>query len=67
MVVRTFPADLLTTSGLSILLHAVFSHPDATSYDKHGFVEVPHFFHHGILQWNYRKMTINGHFPIIPL
>ena len=24
-------------------------------------------FNHGILQWNYRKMTINGHFPIIPL
>ena len=24
-------------------------------------------FYHGILQRNYRKMTINGHFPIIPL
>ena len=25
------------------------------------------FFGQGILQRNYRKMTINGHFPIIPL
>ena len=30
----TFPVSLLTTSGLSILLHGVISLPDATSYDK---------------------------------
>ena len=29
----TFPENLLTTSGLSILLHGVISFPDATSYD----------------------------------
>ena len=30
----TFPVNLLTTSGLSLLLHGVISLPDATSYDK---------------------------------
>ena len=30
----SFPENLLTTSGLSILLHGVISLPDATSYDK---------------------------------
>ena len=34
MDVITFPVNLLTTSGLSILLHGVISLPDATSYDK---------------------------------
>ena len=34
MDVITFPENLLTTSGLSILLHSVISLPDATSYDK---------------------------------
>ena len=34
MDVKTFPVNLLTTSGLSILLHGVISLPDATSYDK---------------------------------
>ena len=34
MDVITFPENLLTTSGLSILLHGVISLPDATSYDK---------------------------------
>ena len=29
-----FPKNLLTTSGLSILLYGVISLPDATSYDK---------------------------------
>ena len=30
----TFPENLKTTSGLSILLHGVISLPDATSCDK---------------------------------
>ena len=30
----TFPENLSTTSGLSILLHGVVSLPDATSYDN---------------------------------
>ena len=34
MDVITFPENLLTTSGLSILLHGVISFPYATSYDK---------------------------------
>ena len=34
MDVITFPVNLLTTSGLSILLHGVISLPDATVYDK---------------------------------
>ena len=32
--VITFPENLQTTSGLSILLHGVISLPDATAYDK---------------------------------
>ena len=32
MDVITFPKNLKTTSGLSILLHGVISIPDATSY-----------------------------------
>ena len=34
MDVITFPVNLWTTSGLSILLHGVISLSDATSYDK---------------------------------
>ena len=34
MDIITFPINLLTTSGLSILLHGVISLTDATSYDK---------------------------------
>ena len=34
MDVITFSVNLLTTSGLSILLHGVISLPNATSYDK---------------------------------
>ena len=34
MDVITFPENLLTTSGLSILLYGVISLPDATSCDK---------------------------------
>ena len=34
MDVITFPVNLLTTSGLSILLHGVISLSVATSYDK---------------------------------
>ena len=34
MDVITFPENLLTTIGLSILLHGVILLPDATSYDK---------------------------------
>ena len=34
MDVITFPVNLYTTSGLSILLHGVILLPDATSYDK---------------------------------
>ena len=34
MDVITFLVNLLTNSGLSILLHGVISLPDATSYDK---------------------------------
>ena len=34
MDVITFPVNLYTTSGLSILLHGVISLSDATSYDK---------------------------------
>ena len=32
--IRTFPKNLSTTTGLSILLHGVILLPDATSYDK---------------------------------
>ena len=35
MDVITFPVNLKTTCGLSILLHGVISLSDATSYDKH--------------------------------
>ena len=35
MDVITFPVNLQTTSGLSILLHGVISLPDATSYDNY--------------------------------
>ena len=38
MDVITFPVNLKTTSGLSILLHSVISLPDATSYDKYVFL-----------------------------
>ena len=34
MDVITYPENLQTTSGLSILLHSVISLSDATSYDK---------------------------------
>ena len=34
MDVITFPENLYTTRGLSILLHGVISLPDATSFDK---------------------------------
>ena len=34
MDIITFPKNLLTTSGLSILMHDVISLPDALSYDK---------------------------------
>ena len=34
MDVITFPENLQTTSGLSILLHGVISRPDPMSYDK---------------------------------
>ena len=34
MDVITFPENLKTTSGLSVLLHSVISLPDATSCDK---------------------------------
>ena len=34
MDVIKFPENLLTTSGLSILMHGVTSLQDATSYDK---------------------------------
>ena len=34
MEVITFPENLLTTSGSSILLHSLISFPDVPSYDK---------------------------------
>ena len=34
MDIITFQENVLTASGLSILLHGVISLPDATSYDK---------------------------------
>ena len=34
MDVVTFPDNLLTTSGLSILFHDIISLPDASSYYK---------------------------------
>ena len=34
MVVITFPENLKTSSGLSLLLHVVILLPDATSYDN---------------------------------
>ena len=37
MDVITFPVNLLTAGGLSILLHGVISLPDATSYDKNQY------------------------------
>ena len=39
MDVITFPVNLLTTGGLSILLHGVISLSDATSYDKHKYMK----------------------------
>ena len=38
MDVITFPVNLKTTSGLSILLHGVILLPDATSYDKISYI-----------------------------
>ena len=38
MDVITFPENLLTTSGLSILLHGVISLPGATSCDNDYFI-----------------------------
>ena len=38
MDVITFPVNLYTTSGVSILLHGVISLSDATSYDKACFM-----------------------------
>ena len=32
MAIMTFPVNLKTTSGLSILLHGIISLPDRTSY-----------------------------------
>ena len=40
----TFPENLLTTSGLSILMHGVISLPDPMSYDKcicYGYTKEP--------------------------
>ena len=37
MDIITFPENLQTTSGLSILLHGIISLQDATSYDKSTF------------------------------
>ena len=34
MDVITFPLNLYTASGLSILLHSIISLPDAMSYDN---------------------------------
>ena len=41
MDVMTFPENLLTTSGLSILLHGFISLPDGRSYDLRGFTTQP--------------------------
>ena len=38
MDVITFPVNLQTTSGLSILLHGVILLPDATPYDKSNYI-----------------------------
>ena len=46
--VITFPVNLLTSSGLSILLHDVISLPDATSYDKFYFFS------------SFRKIVVGG-------
>ena len=40
MDVITFPENLQTTNGLSILLHGVISLPDAMSYDNVHYVLV---------------------------
>ena len=40
MDVITFSENLLTTSGLSILMHDDISLPDATSCDKADFIRV---------------------------
>ena len=40
MDVITFTENLLTTSGLSILLHGVISLTEAMSYDKRGLVHI---------------------------
>ena len=37
------------------------------SYYDDDNVVAPEFIYHGILQRNYRKMIINGHFPRITL
>ena len=65
MDVITFPENLLTTSGLSILLHGVISLPDATSYDKRYFdiVYFPNFLTNNELspkhlQFEYSKLII---------
>ena len=44
MDVITFPINLLTTSGLSILLHGVISLPEAMSYDKGEYLLVNFMF-----------------------
>ena len=41
MDVVTFPENLQTTSGLSILYHDVISFLDATSYDKYRLLYSP--------------------------
>ena len=38
MDVITFPENLFTTSGLSILLHGVISLPDGRSYDNTSYL-----------------------------
>ena len=40
MDVITFPKNLYTTSGLSILLHGVISLPEQTQYDNAVFAAI---------------------------
>ena len=54
MDVITFPENLETTSGLSILLQSVISLRDATSYDNACFVFISH------LRKSHLQMLVNN-------
>ena len=52
MDVITFSVDLITTSGLSILLHGVISLSDVKSYDKGIYLSISSVYNR-LDQWNF--------------